>query len=89
MSALGQKRTEAAEKRVRKNQARLKERSKASSRFPANWQLRLRFLVSSSECQVSKAAIPYALLVFAFLVFSARAFAKGGGNGAGIAKPPG
>ena len=37
---------------------------------------------------MSKPAIPFALLVAALLVFTAPAFAKGGG-GAGVAKPPG
>jgi len=38
---------------------------------------------------MSKAAIPFALLVADLLVSSAPAFAKGGGNGAGVGKPPG
>ena len=38
---------------------------------------------------MSKAAIPFALVVAALLVFTAPAFAKGGGNGAGVNKPPG
>jgi len=37
---------------------------------------------------MSKAAIPFALLVADFLVSAAPAFAKHGGNGAGIAKRP-
>jgi hypothetical protein len=38
---------------------------------------------------MSKAAIPFALLVAALLGSSAPALAKGGGNGAGVGKPPG
>jgi hypothetical protein len=38
---------------------------------------------------MAKAAIPFALLVAALLVSSAPAFAKGGGKGAGVGKPPG
>jgi hypothetical protein len=38
---------------------------------------------------MSKAATPFALLVAALLVSSAPAVAKGGGNGAGVGKPPG
>ena len=38
---------------------------------------------------MSKAATPFALLVAALLVSSAPAFAKGGGNGAGVGKTPG
>jgi hypothetical protein len=38
---------------------------------------------------MAKAAIPFALLVAALLVSSAPAFAKGGGKGADVGKPPG
>jgi hypothetical protein len=57
--------------------------------FPRNGGYGLDSVVTGSGYQMSKAAIPFALLVAAFLVSSASAFAKGGGNGAGVAKPPG
>ena len=43
---------------------------------------------SLNQCQMSKAAITFAMLVAALLVSSAPAFAKVG-NGTGVGKPPG
>jgi hypothetical protein len=50
---------------------------------------RLSFTTQNKEYQMSRAIIPIAALTAAIIVFSSAAFAKGGGNGAGVGKPPG
>ena len=90
MSAKGQKRTKAVEGRLHKKSS--PPQGKVKGFFKISGEPAATASISSSlvsECRVSKAAIQFALLVAAFLVSSAPAFAKGGGNGAGIAKPPG
>ena len=43
----------------------------------------------NKEYQMSKAVIPIAALIAAIIFSSSAAFAKGGGNGAAVGKPPG